>query len=210
LRDGDTCVGVVAGTEKIASRYVVIAAGSFCGEIENGASAGALSITRFAPTYPVRGQMLALRHPKIQLRRVLRSERAYLVPRLDGRLVAGSTLENVGFVKQVTSEGIHKILEGVRELVPALQDAEIIETWAGLRPGTSDGLPIIGITQMNGLLIATGHYRNGVLLAPATAAIIRDLIVEGKTGMNIAAYSPLRFPQQPAASGTLHSSVATD
>jgi glycine oxidase len=131
--------------------------------------------------------------------RVLRSERAYLVPRLDGRLIAGSTLENVGFDKQVTPEGLFKIRDGVRAMVPELADAEIIETWAGLRPGTPDGLPIIGKTTVEGLIVATGHYRNGVLLAPATAAVVRDLIVKGKTPLNIDAYSPLRFAAQHAA-----------
>jgi glycine oxidase len=209
-RDGDVCAGVVAGTEKISTRHVVIAAGSFCGDIEISDGPETAAISQFAPTYPVRGQMLALRHPGVQITRVLRSERAYLVPRADGRLIAGSTLENVGFNKEVTPEGLHKILDGVREMVPALHDADIVETWAGLRPGTSDGLPIIGHTSLGGLFVATGHYRNGVLLAPATAAIIRDLIVVGKTEMNIDAFSPLRFAAKAAQAPAPQSVTATD
>jgi glycine oxidase len=200
LRDGASCTGLVAGVEKFAARHVVIAAGGFTAGMENSAAdAGAGSIASFAPTHPVRGQMLALRNPKVHLIRVLRSEKAYLVPRLDGRIIAGSTLENVGFDKQVTPEGLLKIRDGIRSMVPALVDSEIIETWAGLRPGTPDGLPIIGKTSIEGLIVATGHYRNGVLLAPATAAVVKDLIVKGKSPLNIEAYSPLRFSAQHAA-----------
>ena len=184
LRHGATgiAIGVQAGKEKILATHVVIAAGSFCADLAG-----------VAPTHPVKGQILALRHSKIRLARVLRSEKAYLVPRLDGRLIAGSTLENAGFDKEVTSEGMHKILDGVREMVPALVDADIVETWAGLRPGTPDGLPILGETATKNLIVATGHYRNGILLAPATAAIIRDIIVTGKTNFDISPYSPSRF-----------------
>jgi|HubBroStandDraft_5_1064220.scaffolds.fasta_scaffold03499_3 glycine oxidase len=198
LRDGLACTGLVSGTEKFSARHVVVAAGGFTAGMEN-AEADARGIANFAPTHPVRGQMLALRNSKVHLTRVLRSERAYLVPRLDGRLIAGSTLENVGFDKTVTPEGLFKIRDGVRAMVPALVDSEIIETWAGLRPGTPDGLPIIGKTSVEGLIVATGHYRNGVLLAPATAAVVRDLIVKGKAGINIEAYSPLRFSERHAA-----------
>ncbi len=210
LRDGNACTGVVAGAEKFSARHVVIAAGSFTAGLENSVDANKRGIASFAPTHPVRGQILALRNPKVCLTRVLRSEKAYVVPRLDGRLIAGSTLENVGFDKQVTSEGMHKILDGVRAMVPALVDSEIIETWAGLRPGTPDGLPIIGKTSVEGLIVATGHYRNGVLLAPATAAIVRDLIVKGKSQMNIEAYSPLRFSSAHAASAAPQSASAAD
>lgn len=210
LRDGNACTGVVAGTEKFSARHVVIAAGSFTAGLENSVDANKRGIASFAPTHPVRGQILALRNPKVCLTRVLRSQKAYLVPRLDGRLIAGSTLENVGFDRQVTSEGMHKILDGVRAMVPALVDSEIIETWAGLRPGTPDGLPIIGKTSVEGLIVATGHYRNGVLLAPATAAIVRDLIVKGKSQMDIEAYSPLRFSNAHAASAAPQSASAAD
>ena len=196
-----TATGVHAGNEKIHAAHIVVAAGSFCA-----------SISDTAPTHPVKGQILALRHPKLRLARVLRSEKAYLVPRLDGRLIAGSTLENVGFDKQVTSEGMHKILEGVREMVPALTDADIVETWAGLRPGTPDGLPILGETATKNLIVATGHYRNGILLAPATAAIVRDIVVAGKTSFDISAYSPLRFSSASEHTSTVasHSAPAAD
>ena len=137
--------------------------------------------------------MLAMRSSKVNLKKVLRSEHGYIVPRADGRIIAGSTLENVGFVKDTTPEGLRKIFAAAVALAPALADAEIVETWAGLRPGTPDQLPIIGPTDIPGLLIATGHYRNGILLAPITTTLIREWIVEGKTSFDARRSSPLRF-----------------
>lgn len=185
LREGDRCIGVVAGGESISAKFVVVAAGAQSGGID--------SIARYAPTHPVRGQLLALRPKDVKLQRVLRSENGYLVPRRDGRIIAGSTLENAGFDKHVTPSGICRILQAVLELVPGLANAEIIETWAGLRPGTPDHLPVLGPTDIEGLLIATGHYRNGILLAPVTAELLRDWIVSGQASMETSMFSPLRF-----------------
>ena len=127
------------------------------------------------------------------LKKVLRSEYGYLVPRRDGRIIAGSTLEDAGFVKKVTPQGVRQILDAALDLVPALSEAKIVEEWSGLRPGTPDQLPIIGPTDIPGLWLATGHYRNGILLAPATAKIMRDWIVTGKSNFNAESFSPLRF-----------------
>lgn len=201
LRDGNRCTGVLTGGDKFTARFVVLAAGSFCGtlgEAENRSARNSNSFARFAPTHPVRGQMLALRSPGVKISHVIRSEHAYIVPRADGRLVAGSTLENVGFQKEVTAEGTKKILKGVREMIPALASAEIVESWSGLRPGTPDNLPVIGNTEIEGLLVATGHYRNGILLAAATARIVRDLIVTGNANFDIAPFSPHRFSASQA------------
>ncbi|MFZ3217658.1 MAG: glycine oxidase ThiO [Candidatus Acidiferrales bacterium] len=193
LYEGGSCAGVIARGEKIASKLVVVAAGSFCGMIEDAAPAPNRELRHFAPVHPVRGQMLALRSRAVKLKRVLRSQHAYLVPRRDGRIVAGSTLEDAGFAKQVTPQGIRRILDAVFELAPGLADAEIVEEWAGLRPDTPDHLPIIGPTGTEGLWVATGHYRNGILLAPVTAKIVRDWIVTGKPNFDTGAFSPLRF-----------------
>ena len=193
LCERGACVGVVAGGEEIAGEQVVIAAGSFCGTIQDCVSGMDGNLARYAPVRPVRGQLLALRSATVKLKQVLRSSRAYLVPRRDGRIIAGSTLEDAGFVKQVTPEGIRKILDGAAELAPALEGAEIVEQWAGLRPDSPDHLPIIGPTEMKGLLMATGHYRNGILLAPVTAKIVRDWIVSGKASYSAENFSPLRF-----------------
>ncbi len=193
LCEDGACTGVVAGGEKIAGQNVVIAAGSFCGTIKDCVSRTDGNLARFAPVRPVRGQMVALRSETVKLKKVLRSQRGYLVPRSDGRIVAGSTLEDAGFVKQVTLEGIRKILDGAVELAPSLADAEVVEKWAGLRPDTPDHLPIIGPTEMKGLMMASGHYRNGILLAPITAKIVRDWIVSGKSEFSAERFSPLRF-----------------
>jgi glycine oxidase len=185
LEDAGRCTGLVAGTEKILAENVVVAAGSF--------SAGMAHAARYAPTKPVRGQMLALRPKEIRIKRVVRSENSYVVPRLDGRIIAGSTLEHAGFHKSVTPAGIRQILNGILELVPCLASADIIETWSGLRPGTPDDLPILGPTDIRGLFVATGHYRNGILLAPVTAYLLRDWILGKQIPSFAERYSPLRF-----------------
>ncbi|MGH9703159.1 MAG: FAD-dependent oxidoreductase, partial [Candidatus Acidiferrales bacterium] len=123
----------------------------------------------------------------------LRAEHGYLVPRNDARTIAGSTLENAGFEKEITPSGIQRILGAVMELVPTLADAAIIETWAGLRPDTPDHLPILGPTDVEGLVIATGHYRNGILLAPVTAKMVGEWILSERTSISSEAFSPLRF-----------------
>jgi glycine oxidase len=190
IEDGDRCAGVLAADgEKIQAKHVIIAAGCFSGEIAGAAGKRIPSI----PTRPVRGQMLALRQTHLTLRNVLRSERGYLVPRSDGRIVAGSTSEEAGFHKGVTAGGIRKIVEAGVELCAGLGAAEILETWSGLRPGTPDDLPILGLTNVEGLILATGHYRNGILLAPVTAKLIKEWVIDGRTTLDTQAFSPLRF-----------------
>jgi glycine oxidase len=193
LYEGGSCVGVIADGRKITAKQVVVAAGSFCGSIEDGTRETDRRLRHYAPVHPVRGQMLALRSVNVQLKKVLRSQHGYLVPRRDGRIIAGSTLEDAGFVKQMTPQGVRQILDAALELAPGLADAKIVEEWSGLRPGTPDHLPIIGPTDVEGLWLATGHYRNGILLAPATAKIMRDWIVQGKSNFDAESFSPLRF-----------------
>lgn len=186
------CLGVIAAGERIEASHVVVAAGCFSGDLADGAG----RLSSLLPTRPVRGQMLALRHGSFRLNCVLRSERGYLVPRADGRIIAGSTKEEAGFEKRVTAAGMRKVLDAAIELCPALAGAEIVETWSGLRPGTPDDLPILGPTDIDGLLIATGHYRNGILLTPVTAKLLCEWIVRGRTfldGFDAALFSPLRF-----------------
>jgi glycine oxidase len=191
--EGDQCNGVVAGGEKIGAKHVIVAAGCFCGTIAKNKADGSEILARYAPTRPVRGQMIALHLAGVRLHRVVRSKGRYVVPRPDGRIVAGSTLEEAGFKKGVTATGVREILDSVREIVPRLAGAEVVETWGGLRPGTSDGLPILGPTDVEGLLIATGHYRNGILLAPITAKLLRDWVIGGKPAFDMDRFSPMRF-----------------
>ena len=189
LKDKKRCAGVkTAAGEAFSAGHVVLAAGCWTSQLSE--------VAPYAPTSPVRGQMVALRHAGFPLRRVLRSERGYIVPRdyeTPQNLVAGSTLENAGYEKAVTSGGLEKILGAVNELAPSLAGAAILETWSGLRPGTPDQLPILGPTDIEGLMIATGHYRNGILLAPITAKLITEWITEGRTSLNCEDFSPLRF-----------------
>jgi glycine oxidase len=180
--------GVVAAAHRFTTDHVILAAGAFSSRLETA--------RRYAPTRPVRGQMVALLSSAPPIQRVLRSVRGYIVPRDDARpqrLVAGSTLENAGYEKRVTSEGVARVLEAAQELVPDLADAEILETWCGLRPDTPDHLPILGPTDLEGLTIATGHFRNGILLAPITAKLIADWITERRASFDWEIFSPLRF-----------------
>lgn len=186
LRTSDQCEGVRTTAGEIHAANVVICAGSFASQMPE--------VARYAPTTPVRGQMAALRPEKPVVQHVLRSHRGYIVPRQDGRLICGSTAERVGYEKRVTPEGIEKILSAARELAPALQDATVIETWSGLRPDTPDHLPALGPTDIRGLWIAAGHYRNGILLTPITARTMREYVTTGRTSLADAEkYSPLRF-----------------
>lgn len=198
VREGHRCVGVVAGGERMAAGHVIIAAGCYSRSIGDGATGDELA--RYAPTHPVRGQMVALDSRGVGLRHVVRSSRGYLVPRGD-RLVAGSTLENAGFEKRVTPAGLAQILEAARDIIPALADAQVLESWAGLRPGTPDALPILGPTDVEGLLIATGHYRNGILLGPVTAKLVREWITKGRTSFDAEIFSPLRFAAAASHAG---------
>ena len=191
LREGSRCTGVVAAGEKITAKHVIVAAGSFSCLIAKDCS----WFGRYAPTRPVRGQIFILRSKKTVLRKVVRSERRYLVPRSDGTILAGSTLEEAGFEKHLTPAGVRRIADGAIELVPALADAEICDRWAGLRPGTPDNLPILGPTDVDGLLMATGHYRSGILLAPVTAKLMRQWVTQGRVEMPVTAFSPLRFAE---------------
>jgi len=187
--EGKRCIGVKTSSgEILCAREVVLAAGCWSSQIPEAAA--------YAPAIPVRGQMIALRHSGAPIRHVLRSGHGYIVPRcLDTpqTLVVGSTLENVGYEKRITSGGIERILTLANELVPELSKAEIIETWCGLRPGTPDQLPILGPAGVDGLVLATGHYRNGILLAPVTAKLVGEWITERRTSIDWEAFSPLRF-----------------
>lgn len=185
IREANRCAGVLAGGERIAAGTVVLAAGCF-----SAAIAGA---EQYAPVQPARGQMIAVRSPRLKIERVLWSERVYIVPRDDGRLLAGSTTEYVGFKKELTAGGFDGILSAALEMVPALQDAVIDETWCGLRPDSPDHLPIIGATDIEGFLVATGHFRSGILLAPVTARLIREWISNRRVSVPWEIFSPLRF-----------------
>ena len=196
-RESSQCRGfLLANGEQIAAPHTIVAAGSFSSQIGG--------VEEWAPVRPAKGQMLSLRNESVKIERVLWSERIYLVPRNDGRILAGATVEHVGYDKTVTAGGIYGNLDAAMELVPALAAARVEETWAGLRPDTPDHLPIIGPTDLEGLLIATGHFRSGVLLTPITAKIIGDYVARMAPTLDCDRFSPMRFraaPSQAKASG---------
>jgi glycine oxidase len=158
-----------------------------------GAWAGSFSTHHF-PTRPVKGQMLAVASAQHDVVcHVIRAPEVYLVPRSDGRIVIGSSLEEAGFDKRTDANTIQRLHQAAIRLVPALQEARILEDWAGLRPGTPDDLPILGATNTPGYFVATGHFRDGILLTPATAHVMAQVITGEKPDYDISAFSPLRF-----------------
>jgi glycine oxidase len=146
------------------------------------------------PTRPVKGQMLCVAMPeKEMVRHVIRTPEVYLIPRSDGRMLIGATVEEAGFDKQTVPETILKLRQAALDLVPKLAEARILEAWAGLRPGTPDGLPILGATPTPGYFVATGHFRDGILLAPATARVMAEVILGRAPEYDLGAFSALRF-----------------
>jgi glycine oxidase len=184
-REGSRCAGLKLRNENVSAKWTIIASGCFSANVEG--------VAVYAPVRPAKGQMASLRADELKIRRVLWSEKIYLVPRNDGRILAGATVEYVGFDKHVTAGAIEKILSDAMELAPGLANARIEETWAGLRPDSPDHLPIVGPTDLEGLLIATGHFRSGVMLTPITARLIREWITEQRVSVDWERLSPMRF-----------------
>ena len=184
-KEGSQCRGVIVRGEKFAAKHTIVAAGAFSAQIAG--------VEEYAPVRPAKGQMVSVRCDAARIERVLWAERIYIVPRNDGRILCGATVEHVGFDKSVTAGGVHANLNAAIELAPVLATARVEETWAGLRPDTPDHLPILGSTDIDGLMIATGHYRSGVLLTPITARLMGELVLEKTPSMDCEKFSPLRF-----------------
>ena len=158
-----------------------------------GAWAGQIGPHPF-PTRPVKGQMLCVVMPeKEMVRHVVRAPEVYLIPRSDGRMLIGATAEEAGFDKQTVPDTILKLRQAALDLVPRLADARILEAWAGLRPGTPDGLPILGATPTRGYFVATGHFRDGILLAPVTARVMARIMTGQNPQIDITKFSASRF-----------------
>ncbi|MGA7697369.1 MAG: glycine oxidase ThiO [Candidatus Sulfotelmatobacter sp.] len=158
-----------------------------------GAWSGQISPHAF-PTRPVKGQMLCLAAPRRELlKHVIRSPEIYLIPRSDGRILVGTTVEEAGFDKRTDLATIQRLRRSAIAIVPELRDAKILEDWAGLRPGTPDALPILGPTATPGYYVATGHFRDGILLAPITAQVMADVITETNCKYDLTPFSPARF-----------------
>jgi glycine oxidase len=167
---------------------VVLAAGSWSGRIEIA------GLPARAPVRPIRGQLLRLAWNGPMIRRVLWSERCYLVPWDDGTVLVGATVEDAGFDERTTTAGVRDLLEAAGEIAPRAWTAGFVDARAGLRPASADLLPIIGASRMfPNLMYATAHYRNGILLAPVTAAIVADAMLDNRVDPALAAVSPQRF-----------------
>jgi glycine oxidase len=166
---------VVAGTTRPADA-VVLAAGAWSGTIAG------IPREALPPVRPVKGQMLALQMDPAAplLRHVLWAGKAYLVPRLDGRLIIGATVEERGFDTTVTAGGMLSLLDAAWRVLPGIEELPLIESWAGLRPGSRDDAPVLGPSAIDGLVLATGHHRNGILLLPATVEAVAGTILEGR------------------------------
>ena len=163
-----------------------------------GAWAGQLGPTS-VPTRPVKGQMLSvvpIANPEPHrpvLHHVVRAPEVYLVPRSDGRIIIGSTLEEAGFDKNINPDVIQQLHHAAAAFVPAVKDMRIHEVWTGLRPGTPDGRPLLGSTSLNGYFVAAGHYRDGIMLAPVTADLLSALILGQDPGCDLRPFAPNRF-----------------
>jgi glycine oxidase len=154
-----------------------------------------------APTRPVKGQMLAVIPAGEKLRHVVRSAEVYLLPRQDGRVLIGATVEEAGFDKTVDPLAIRRMRQAATTLVPSIADSKMIEAWAGLRPATPDGLPILSPGTVPGTFIATGHFRNGILLAPVTAVLMRQMIEGKQTECDLRPFSARRFSNREILAG---------
>lgn len=177
--------GVRRGGASVEVPRVVLAAGAWSGQIEG--------LPRALPVRPVKGQMAALKPGRPPIGRTVGGRGAYCVPRDDGRVLIGATIEEAGFDDRVTPDGVAGLLAAVRLFLPDLADAPLHSRWAGLRPGTPDSLPIIGEdSELEGLFYATGHYRNGILLAPITAEAVAALATGASPPIDLAPFAPER------------------
>ncbi|HEY5051747.1 MAG TPA: glycine oxidase ThiO [Acidothermaceae bacterium] len=187
--EGDRVVGV----DDLSTRTVVLAAGCWSGELRG------LPNHAVPPVRPVKGQILRLRddveHLTLQrnVRALVRGRPIYLVPRADGEIVLGATSEEKGFDTRLTVEGTGDLLADARELLPRVSEIELLEASVGLRPGSPDNAPMIGAGALPGLVVATGHYRNGILLAPTTADGVAELLTSGALPAGFERFDPCRF-----------------
>jgi glycine oxidase len=194
VSDGTATGVTTADGSTIAASAVVLAAGCWSGSINGLPPAAA------PPVRPVKGEVLTVRNrpgapPLVEhaVRGYVRGSTVYLVPRDDGRVVVGATSEERGFDTTVTAGCVYRLLRDATSLIPGLDDAELVEARAGLRPGTADNAPLIGRVDVDGLIIATGHYRNGILLTPITADAVLAMLTGNEVPTVVGLCDPRRF-----------------
>jgi thiazole synthase len=192
-QEGDKIVGVQTAAGLLSADHYVLATGSWSNQLFP------------LPVKPIKGQMFSVRAPRVNgelpLRRVLYGPNTYIIPRGHGEIVVGATSEDVGFVPGTTPEGLRSLLDRAIRLYPALKDYPMQEIWSGFRPATPDELPILGDSYCDNLSLATGHYRNGILLAPITAKLIANLICDQQRDPLLDAFAWNR-PQSSSSSTT--------
>ena len=180
----DRVMGVETSEGPIFADLVVIAGGAWSGELFE-------SVGLKTEIEPVRGQMILYRAQPGSLSRMVQFERRYLIPRRDGRILVGSTVEYVGFKKETTRDAVESLQKAAVRMMPSLEKCKIEKRWAGLRPGKKDGVPIIGAhPSIEGLYINTGHFRNGIVLSPASADLLTDLIKSAPLSIDPKPYEP--------------------
>lgn len=190
-RSGNTVAGIRSVIGECRSTHVVLATGVWTGE------EGSVSRHLRIPMRPLKGQALCLRDRQGGpiLRHVVWTENVHLAPKKSGRLIVGATVEEAGFDASVTAGGVFALLEGARRALPAVEELELEGVWTGFRPTTDDDAPIIGPSDVEGLILAVGHHRNGVLLAPVTAEAVVDLVVSGEMRPEAVCMSLGRFSE---------------
>lgn len=187
LRGGQRVVGVEADGETIPADSVILATGAWAGEWGDRAGIA-------IPVHPIRGQILALETVPPVLRRIVFGAGVYLVSKPDGAVIVGATEDRAGFDARPTCRGVGALLSAVPLVAPTLAEARFVRAWAGLRPATPDHLPLIGhVHDAPGLIVAVGHYRNGVLLAPITGQAVTELVTVGSTSVDLEPCNPHRF-----------------
>jgi glycine oxidase len=199
---GGRASGVVTGRGRDTADVVVLAAGAWSRGIEG------IPTAHRPPVRPIKGQMLSVQMDVASplLRHVLWLPHGYLVPRLDGRLVIGGTVEERGFDERLTAGGLFALIEGAWRALPTIEELPIVETWVGFRPGSRDDAPMLGPSGVDGLVIATGHHRNGILLTPVSAAVVSTYILTGVLPEAARPFSPERF----AANGQMQARQPVD
>jgi glycine oxidase len=186
LVDHGRVSGIKTSKTEYAAPVVVNCAGAWAGQIP----------PLHFPAVPVKGQMLAVVGVARDLvRHVIRAPEVYIVPRSDARIVIGTTVEAAGFDKRTNADTIQRLHQNAVRLLPGLAQGRMVESWAGLRPGTPDALPILGATSVPGYFVATGHFRDGILLAPVTARVMAQVVTGVDPEYDISPFRPDRFPQ---------------
>jgi glycine oxidase len=175
----------VHSVDQFKAPNIIVASGVWSGELKG--------LNPPIPVQPRKGQILSLATPSQPFKRMIRWQHTYFVPRGSGEMIVGATEENAGFDRSNTPAGIGQLLTEAQQISSHVGAYPILEMWSGLRPATPDDLPIIGPSSIPGVFYATGHYRNGVLLAPVTALIIADLVEKRKPSTSIDSFLPSRF-----------------